>query len=151
MSHSFTKLYYHCIFSTKGKRRLLRGPATDEIDLYIAGIAKNIGVHLWQSGGIDNHRHILLELRPNQNLSEVMRDIKSNSSRWLREKFPDQKTFEWQGGYSGFTVSKSLRDRVKRYIQNQAEHHHTRTFEEELEFLLNFHEISYDPKWLQED
>jgi REP element-mobilizing transposase RayT len=148
MAHSFTKLLYHCTFSTKGRRQMLKARVADRVDAYIAGIARKHGAHLIRIGGVPDHRHLLLELKPTVNVADLMRLVKANSSKWLRETFPQMVGFAWQTGYAAFTVSVSARSRLVGYIDGQQEHHRRMSFEEELRALLDRHGIEYDPAHL---
>lgn len=131
MARSYILNYVHCVFSTKQRAQLIRDPAS--LWAYVRGIARNLKFDLLAIGGTDNHVHILLVLPGNRNLSDVMRDIKANSSRNVRELGV---RFAWQDGYSGVSVSPSQVNVVKRYIANQKEHHRKRGFEEEVVMLL---------------
>ena len=100
-------------------------------------------------GGVADHVHILACLSPVAAVSNVIRELKANSSKWITEKF--QRPFEWQKGYGAFTVSFDRTDTVARYIRNQEEHHRKVTFQEEYEDFLKRHQIEYRPGWLFED
>ena len=145
MSHSFTKLLCHCVFSTKGRRALLKGSTSDRVNAYMAGIARNHDAHLIRAGGTADHRHLLLELKPTTHVSEVMRFLKANSSRWLGETYPECGGFAWQTGYGAFSVSQSARAGVTAYIDRQQEHHRAMSFEDELRVLLEKHGVPFDP------
>ena len=144
MGRTYTKLLFHCIFSTKERRALLKGDVSDKIDAYLAGIARNHKMHLVRSGGTADHRHLLLELGSTTNISEAMRVMKSNSSKWLGETYPELLGWGWQRGYGAFSVSLSALEKVVAYIDGQAEHHRAMTFEEELFALLDRHGVAYD-------
>ena len=146
MSHTFSKLMFHCTFSTKERRSFLTPEIGSRLDRYMAGIARQKGMHLLRAGGVADHRHLLLELKPAKSVSDAMRDIKASSSGWLRKSYPDLHTFSWQEGFGAFSVSVSARDDVIAYIDRQEQHHHRMTFEEELKTLLDKHGIEYDPK-----
>ena len=137
-------LLFHCVFGTKQRRSLLKGQVLGKINAYMAGIARNHDMHLVRAGGMDNHRHLLLELKPTTNVCDAIRLIKANSSKWLHETFPEIGEFGWQNGYGAFTVSESARAKVIAYINGQKRHHRTMTFEEELMTLLIRHGIPYD-------
>ncbi len=139
MSHSYTKILIHCVFSTKRRRRWLSGDVSDHLNAYLAGVAREHRLHLIRAGGIADHRHLLLELPASVALCDAVRTLKANSSRWLRQTYPDCQSFEWQGGYSAFSVSISSRDSVIAYIDCQQDHHRTMTFDEELRVLLSKH------------
>ena len=150
MSHSLTKLLFHCVFTTKERRPLLRSPIHDNVNRYIAGIAKNHDTHLIRAGGTADHRHLLLELKPTTNVADIVRIIKANSSKWLHENFPELGGWGWQTGYAAFSVSQSLRDRVVSYIDNQQEHHKHQSFDDELATLLARHGIEGTPPGVAE-
>ena len=139
MTRSYILNYVHCVFSTKQRAQLIRDPAS--LWAYVRGIARNREFDLLAIGGTDNHVHVLLALPGNRNLSDVMRDIKANSSRHMRELGV---RFAWQDGYAGISVSPSQINVVRRYIANQKEHHRTRAFEEELVMLLERAGVRFD-------
>lgn len=144
MAHSYSKLLYHCVFSTKDRRALLRGEIHEKVNAYMAGIARNHGMHLIRAGGADDHRHLVLDLKPATDVAEALRVIKSNSSRWMHETFPQLRGWGWQEGYAAFTVSPSALPKVIGYVDRQEAHHRRMTFEEELLTLLERHGIEYD-------
>ncbi len=150
MSHSHTKLLFHCVFGTRGRRPLLRGASSERINAYMAGIARNHRAHLIRAGGAADHRHLLLELQAVTNVCDAIRVIKTNSSKWVHETYPECAGFGWQRGYSAFTVSESARKRVVRYIDDQEEHHRRMTFEDELTVLLKRHGVGFDPSAIRE-
>jgi len=131
MARSYVLNYVHCVFGTKERTQLIRDPRS--LWAYIRGIARNRNFDLLSVGGTVDHVHVLLALPTNRNLAEVMRDIKANSSRYMRESGV---RFAWQDGYSGISVSPSQVNTVRRYIANQERHHHKQSFDEELVMLL---------------
>ncbi len=108
-------------------------------------LGKNHEIPVLKIGGMEDHVHVLLALPGTMTSAHAIQTLKANTSRWLRERVPD---FEWQEGYGVFSVSASLAPTVKRYIEQQAEHHKTRTFEEEFVVLLNKCGVPYDPKFV---
>ncbi len=98
---------------------------------------------------MDDHVHVLAKLRPDKAVSDVLRDLKANSSGWMKDVFPELKDFSWQNGYGAFTVSTSQIEKVKEYIANQEEHHRkVGSFRDEFIKLLNANEIEFDEKYL---
>jgi putative transposase len=97
-------------------------------------------------GGVDDHVHLLVSLRPVHCIADVLRDMKKESTNWVKEHFEPR--FSWQEGYAAFTVSPSATNSVKAYIANQEEHHRKYTFVEELKELLERAGIEYDEKYL---
>jgi len=140
MARSYVLNYLHCVFATKQRRATINNP--DSVWAYIRGIARNCHFDLLAIGGTENHVHLLLALPARRNLSDVMRDIKANSSRFIRTK---NRLFAWQDGYAGVSVSPSQIAAVRKYIANQAEHHRTRPFEDEYLALLKRVGMSFDP------
>lgn len=100
-------------------------------------------------GGIEDHIHMLVSLKPSHTISDFMRVLKANSSKWLNEELIKNEKFGWQEGYSVFTVSQSQVEKVKSYIQKQEEHHSTSTFQDELESLCKRHNLEFDPTRFQ--
>lgn len=141
MARSYVLNYVHCVFATKQRRPTIKDPGS--VWAYIRGIARNCHFDLLAIGGTDNHTHLLLGLPAGRNLSDVMRDIKANSSRFIRTT---NRLFTWQDGYAGVSVSPSQIAEVKRYIANQAEHHRKRRFEDEYLALLKGAGASFDPR-----
>jgi putative transposase len=115
---------------------------------YITGIVTNKGQKLLRINGVENHVHILLNIKPNIALSDLMKDIKMNSTNWInQQKFCNHK-FQWQVGFGAFTYSISQLDNVIKYIDNQEEHHKKQSFKEEyISFLKNF-KIDYKEEYL---
>ena len=118
---------------------------------YIGGIIRAKKGHLIEIGGVADHVHILAHLSPALAVADVVRDIKSNSAHWVNELAETRRRFEWQKGYGAFTVSYSQVPVVRAYIQNQEEHHRTRSFVEEYTELLSRHGINFRPEHLFED
>jgi len=141
MAHSFGKLLYHVIFSTKMCHPTIVEPWRSKLFGYIHGILEYHGGHLLRGGGTADHIHLLLELRNDITVAEAVRLMKANSSKWIHESFDQSSDFSWQTGYAAFTVSLSAVDDVTRYIDNQEEHHRKTTFEEEFALFLRRHGI----------
>ncbi len=121
----------------------------DRLDEYTGGIVRNMDAKLLAIGGTADHVHLLLSLRTDRSLAEVMRTLKTNTSKWIHETFPTSRDFAWQSGYAAFTVSHSAVDQVTSYIADQERHHATWSFDDELEVFLNRHGVAYDPSRLR--
>jgi len=139
MSRSYVLNFVHCVFATKGREQFIRDPGP--LWAYMRGIARNTGFDLHAIGGTENHVHILLALPPRRNLVDVIRDLKANSSRFMKTQAPD---FAWQDGYSAISVSPSQIGAVKTYIARQPEHHRSRTFDDEYLALLEKAGVKYE-------
>lgn len=148
MSHTYTSLLYHLVFSTKGREPWLSEEIQPRVWAYIGGIARENGMTALSVGGITDHVHALVMTKPTILVSRMLQLLKGGSSHWIHETFPELKRFAWQDGYGAFTVSKSGIPGVISYIQNQKEHHRSKTFQEEYLELLQKHEIEYDEKYL---
>ena len=116
---------------------------------YIAGISANLDCKVFIINGVADHIHLLISLSPKISVVQLARTIKSNSSRWIHEKFSEHKDFGWQDGYSAFSVSYSGINDVARYIKGQQEHHKKISFIDELKVFLAKHKIDYDPRFLK--
>ncbi len=145
---SFTNLSYHIVFSTKERRPLMKPDVLARICQYVGGIIRNHDGAALAVNGTADHLHIATIAAPKIAISDFVRTIKSNSSRWVHETFPSLTDFRWQDGYSAFTVSRSVQDAVIAYVMNQQKHHEKVTFQEELISLLEKHGIEYDEKYL---
>lgn len=148
MGDSFTALHCHIVFSTKSRQPLLSAEMRDELFPYIATVMKNLGCKLLLGGGVEDHVHLLAGIHPSRALSDVMRDVKANSSRWISERWPNLGRFEWQAGYGAFAVAASGLDAVEKYILGQAEHHKRESARDELRRLLDENRIPYDPRYV---
>ena len=139
MGHTYTSNLFHIVFSTKERRPAIVEPG--RLWSYLAGVARNLNYEPLAIGGTENHVHVLLRIPNHVTLSEAVQKLKSNSSRWLRE---NGRWLGWQEGYGAFSVSASSVDAVRRYIQDQQEHHRRRSFEDEFVALLAKSGVAFD-------
>jgi putative transposase len=146
MGHSLASIHLHLIFSTKDRRPLLRAEWRPDAHAYLGGIVRELGGTAIIVNGTDDHVHLLVEMPAKLSLSEMMRVIKANSSKWINGKHASG--FAWQTGYAAFSVSRSQVPEVVRYIRNQEQHHRKMSFQEELVAFLKKHGISYDEKYI---
>ena len=130
---------------------VIREHEADELYAYIGSIIKDRQSIPISINGVGDHIHILCILSKNVALADFLEDVKKYSSRWIKTKDNYYKTFAWQGGYGGFSVSPSLCDKTKQYIQKQKEHHKKMTFQEEYLLFLKEYGIEYDEKYLWRD
>lgn len=142
MAHTYASNFIHCIFSTKDRSSLISAARTTELYAYLGGIARGEGFSLIAAGGTANHLHLLFDLPASCALAHAVQKLKGSSSRWLG------KGFAWQEGYGAFSVSPSQIEVVKRYIQNQEQHHRKRNFEQEFVALLRNCGIEYDERYV---
>ncbi|MFO0956535.1 MAG: transposase [Isosphaeraceae bacterium] len=115
---------------------------------YLGGILRIEGSPLLAAGGMPDHVHLLVSLGRSMAIADLLRIIKANSSRWVHGEFPTPMGFAWQAGYAAFSVSASNRGRVEEYIQGQAEHHRTVTFQDEYRAFLRRHGIAFDERYV---
>mgnify|MGYP003673541025 CR=1 FL=1 len=147
---TFTNLLFHIVYSTKYRKRTIRPEWQDELYGYVGGIVRDQKGTLLKIGGVEDHVHLLAKLSPTIAVSDVLRKIKSNSSKWINERPDVSRTFEWQSGYAAFSVSESQSPSVSDYIGSQAEHHRKMTFEEEFLAILRKHNIEFDKRYVFE-
>ena len=150
MSQSLSKLYIHTIFHIKNERIVIRQEDEEELYAYIGGMIKQTSSDPIKIGGTENHVHILANMSKNISLANFLEEIKKNSSRWIKTKDDHYKNFAWQGGYSGYSVSQSKVEVVKKYIERQKEHHKKVTFKEEYLKFLKEYDIDYNENYLWE-
>jgi putative transposase len=148
MANTYCKIYLHVVFSVRGRRNLIHKSWKDELHKYITGIVNGKEQKVYAIGGMEDHIHILLSIKPTIAVSDLIRDIKANSSKWINERGFVIGQFQWQEGFGAFSHAHAQLDSVIAYINNQEQHHRRKTFKEEyLEFLQNFN-VDYDEKYL---
>jgi len=151
MANTYTQLYIHVVFAVKGRANVISKSWRDQLYQYITGIIKNKNQKLMIINGVGDHLHILLSLKPDCILSELIRDIKSNSSKWVNDNGYVMGKFEWQSGFGAFSLGASQLIALTNYIKNQEEHHRKKTFREEyIEFLKDY-EIDFKSEYIFED
>ena len=148
MSHTYTHLITHVVFATKGREGLITPEIKGELYPYIGGIVRELGGTQIIAGGVDDHIHLLVTLPATLSIAQAMRVVKANSSKWVKQRWPQHGKFAWQEGYGAFSVSQSTMSDVEEYIRNQEEHHRKRSFQEEFIALLRRHNISYDERYI---
>lgn len=150
MANTFTQLYIQFVFAVQGRTNLIPKSHKEELHRYITGIVQDRNHKMLSINCMPDHTHIFIGMKPTQSISDLMRDIKTNSSTFITNKKFVKGKFNWQEGYGAFSYSHSHIDMVAKYVRNQEEHHRTKTFREEyLSFLKKF-EIEYDVKYLFE-
>ncbi|NRT13048.1 IS200/IS605 family transposase [Flavobacterium sp. 14A] len=151
MANTYTQLYIQIVFAVKGRQNLVSTIWKDELYKYITGIVTNEGQKLIAINGMPDHIHILIGLKPDKSLSDLVRAMKANSSRFINEKRWINGKFEWQTGFGAFSYSHSQLTNVINYIQKQEEHHKKKTFKEEyLDFLKAFN-IDFKNEFIFDD
>ncbi|WP_333851775.1 IS200/IS605 family transposase [Epilithonimonas sp.] len=148
---TYTQIHIQLIFAVKFRDALIQNHWEDELYKYITGIIQHHNHKLLSIKGMSDHLHILIGLRPNQALSELVNQIKSNSSKWINEKRFCNVRFEWQKGYGAFSYGKSQVADVINYINNQEVHHQKKSFKQEYLDFLNKFEIEYNQEYVFND
>jgi len=151
MPNTYTQIFIHLIFATKFRHRILKENFKESLQKYISGILKNKSQKLLAINFHVNHIHIFFSYHPNIALSDLVREIKKESTTFINDNNFLKGKFYWQEGYSAFSYAKSQIDVVINYVNNQENHHKKKSFREEyIEFLKKF-EISFEEKYLPED
>ena len=148
MSQSLAKILVHLTFNTKERRPFIRDEEREKLHAYIIGVLENLKSPSLQTNSVKDHIHILFSLSKNHALAFVIGEVKEASSKWIKTQSDWYRDFFWQGGNAAFSVSESQADVVRRYIQNQPEHHKTISFQDELRALLEKHGVKYDEQYV---
>ncbi|MBS1262227.1 MAG: hypothetical protein MAG453_01569 [Calditrichaeota bacterium] len=145
---TYRRCLHHIIFATRNRANTLPDGSRRELFAYIHGICNNLECHVYRIGGYRDHLHLLIDVHPSVSLADLVRTIKINTSRWMKDgqQFPD---FDhWQDGYAAFTVTYADRDRLINYIKGQHDHHPTVSFLDEYRALLRDEGIEMDERYL---
>ena len=148
MANTYTQIHIHAVFTVQNRECLISNNWKDELYKYISGIVQNNKHKLIAINGMPDHIHLLFGFRPSQSLSDLMQDIKGNSSKWINEKKYLKGKFSWQEGYGAFSYSKNDLPKVVDYINNQLLHHKRKTFSEEYIEILREFEIDFDDRYV---
>ena len=148
MANTYTQIYIQTVFAVSGRLSLIRNEHKEEIYKYITGIVRNDGHKLIAINGMADHVHILLGLKPDMALSDLVRDIKSNSTHFINERGFAPGKFGWQEGYGAFSYGRSQLGSIIHYIQNQEKHHGRRSFKDEYLSLLKKFELEFDGRYV---
>jgi REP element-mobilizing transposase RayT len=146
LSHTSGNILLHLIFSTRGRRPLIKPDFRADLFAYLGGIIREIRATALIINGAADHVHMLVRVRPSQSAAEIVRLAKANSSKWLRAKWSSD--FAWQTGYGVFSVSESNVTAVKKYIAEQEEHHKKHSFQEEFLAFLKKNHVAYDERYI---
>ena len=147
MAQTLVSLLTHVIFSTKNREPFITPEVEPELFAYIGGILKNHESRLLAAGGTSDHVHLLVSQSKNIALSSLMKDVKKDSSSWIKTKGNQFRNFHWQDGYGAFSVGMKEIGALKKYIATQKEHHRKRSFKEELIEFLDEYGIQYDERY----
>ena len=148
MAQSLANILIHIIFSTKSRRGFIGNDIAKDLHAYIAGIARTLDSHVHEIGGVQDHVHVFLSLPRTLSVSQLIEEMKKGSSKWIKTKGDFYRNFSWQAGYGAFSVSQSNYDALRKYIQNQEEHHKTVSFQDEFSLFLERYAIKFDERYV---
>lgn len=148
MANTYTQIHIHVVFAVQNRQSLIREQWKDELYRYITGIVQNHDHKMLQINGMPYHVHLLIGMRPVESLSDLVKRVKQNSSKWINQNGFINGRFSWQEGYGAFSYSRSQLPGVIQYIRNQQGHHKKRTFREEYLELLQSWEVDFDERYI---
>jgi putative transposase len=148
MANTFTQIYIQFVYAVQGRANIISKTWQEQLNKYTSGIIQNNGHKLLEIGGMPDHMHVFVGMKPTQSISDLMKDVKGSSSKWINENKLVKGKFSWQEGYGAFSYAHSQLDAVIDYIKKQEKHHRRKSFRQEyVEFLEKF-KIDYDPKYI---
>ena len=148
MANTYTQIHIQAIFAVQNRECIIDRQWEDELYKYITGIIQNYGHKLLVINGMPDHIHVLFGMRPAQSLSNLLQDIKGDSSQWIKKRRFIKSVFSWQEGYGAFSYGKSQIPQVIRYIKRQEDHHKKKSFIQEYKQFLKAFEIDYDERYI---
>ena len=148
MANTYSQIYVQVVFAVEGRQNLIQPENNDELQKYITGIVSGQKQKLIAINNRPDHLHLLVGLKPDIALSNLVRDVKAGSSKFIKDKHWVAGRFSWQEGFGAFSYSRSQLDAVIHYIENQQKHHARKTFREEYVELLEKFNVAYDPRFL---
>ena len=148
MAQTLTSLLVHIVFSTKHRADLITPEIEPKLFAYIGGILNNEKSVLLASGGTMNHIHLLVSQSKTMALSDLVKDVKQGSSKWIKTQGREFASFHWQDGYGAFTIGKSQVETLRGYLAKQKVHHQKQSFEDELREALKNYEVEFDERYL---
>jgi len=148
MSQSLSLIIVHLVFSTKGRYPFLGSDMRPDLHAYMATVTRNLGCEAYRVGGVTDHVHLAIRLSRTISVADLVQDVKSNTSKWVKDEDPRHANFGWQRGYAAFSVGPADLDALVAYIDNQEEHHRTRTFQDELRMFLKKYGVTYDEAYV---
>ncbi len=148
MANTYTQIYIHVVFAVEGRQNLIKPEYNDELQKYITGIVSGQRQKLIAINNMSDHVHLLVGVQPDLALSDLVRDVKAGSSKFINKKRWARGRFSWQEGFGAFSYSRSQLGAVIRYIENQQKHHAKKSFREEYIQLLEKFGVDYDPRYI---
>jgi len=148
MANTFTQIHIHAVFAVQNRMSLIQKSWQTQLYKYIITIIQKHGHKILSIGGMPDHIHILFGFRPTQALSNLIREVKRDSSEWINKEKLVIGKFSWQEGYGAFSYSKSHVTQVTKYIEQQEEHHKKKTFIDEYKKILKDFDLEYDEQYI---
>jgi len=148
MANTYTQIHIHAIFAVQNRLSIIKDEWQNDLYSYITGIVTNHGHKMMQINGMPDHVHMLIGLHPVQSLSELMKYVKQDSTKWINQNRFINGRFSWQEGFGAFSHSKSQIPGVIKYIREQEEHHRKRTFREEYTDFLEKFDVDFDERYI---
>ncbi len=149
MPQSLAQIYLHIVYSTKNRRPFLQDKALrDELHKYLGGTCNNLDCPVLRVGGVADHVHILCRFGRTITVADLLKELKRDSSQWVKTKGPDLPDFYWQNGYGAFSVSPGHVEPLREYIAHQEEHHRAETFQDEFRRLLTKYGLQWDERYV---
>lgn len=148
MPQSLFYLLTHIVFSTKDRAPVLDVTVRPALHAYLATVARNVDCECFRVGGVADHVHLAVRLSRTITMAQLIEELKTSSSKWLKTQSPALATFAWQRGYGAFSVGPSDLNALLHYIDTQEEHHKTRSFQDEYRAFLKKYEIKYDERYV---
>jgi REP element-mobilizing transposase RayT len=148
MPQSLSSILIHLVFSTKNRDPLIKPAIETDLHKYMATIFKNHNCPSLLIGGTDDHVHILFSLSRTDTVADLVEDVKTSTSKWIKQTGPDASEFHWQSGYGAFSIGQSNVPSLKRYIANQKEHHRRGSFQDEFRTLCSRYNVEIDERYV---
>ena len=148
MANTYSQVYIQFVFSVQNRESIIKKDWQDRLYKYIIAIIQNYKHKVLAIGGLPDHIHIFIGMQPTQTMSDLVQNVKRDSSKWINENHLTMGRFSWQEGYGVFSYSRSHIDNVVKYILNQEEKHKNKTFIEEYKSFLDSFGVEYDPKYI---
>jgi REP element-mobilizing transposase RayT len=148
MQQSLSYLLTHIVFSTKDRTPVLDATVRPALHAYLATVARNVDCECFRVGGVADHVHLAVRLSRTITMAQLIEELKTSSSKWLKTQSPTLATFSWQRGYGAFSVGPSDLNALLHYIDTQEEHHKTRTFQDEYRAFLKKYGIDFDERYV---
>ena len=149
MPQSLAQIYVHIVFSTKNRHPFLQDASIrDELHNYLGATCNNLDCPVLRVGGVADHVHILCRLGKTRSIADLVKELKRESSQWIKTKAADLHDFYWQSGYGAFFVSPAHVEALREYIAKQEEHHRAESFQDEFRRLLTKYGLQWDERYV---